>query len=221
MCVSGSSPLARGTPPRAFAKASAWRLIPARAGNTVAEWISRELWTAHPRSRGEHLVMVSTPALGLGSSPLARGTHAQEDIAIRAIIGSSPLARGTLMRLGSSSPAVRLIPARAGNTIALMRLTSWFAAHPRSRGEHDGEWVSDHGVSGSSPLARGTRVACELGVAGHRLIPARAGNTHRKTSPSAPSPAHPRSRGEHSIITFLPMLPTGSSPLARGTHLLT
>ena len=90
-----------------------------------------------------------------------------------------------------------LIPARAGNTDAVLPLTSYLRAHPRSRGEHL-TMPSTAGVaSGSSPLARGTP--------SHRLrrgfpcglIPARAGNTLRGLGYAAVRRAHPRSRGEH------------------------
>ena len=71
------------------------RLIPARAGNTVRARLLELGLKAHPRSRGEHPVPVSTVVLTVGSSPLARGT------------------RGYRAR---NAAAPRLIPARAGNT---------------------------------------------------------------------------------------------------------
>ena len=52
--VSGSSPLARGTPMR-LRRLRAWMgLIPARAGNTVIKEAGIDVNRAHPRSRGEH-----------------------------------------------------------------------------------------------------------------------------------------------------------------------
>ena len=51
-----------------------------------------------------------------------------------------------------------------------------------------------------------------------RLIPARAGNTTCTLTVSCETPAHPRSRGEHSASGFVISPPSGSSPLARGTH---
>ena len=50
-------------------------LIPARAGNTVDLWASCLSGGAHPRSRGEHSPVVTSTVSGVGSSPLARGTH--------------------------------------------------------------------------------------------------------------------------------------------------
>ena len=90
-----SSPLARGTLPQGGAAGNVGGLIPARAGNTAA-WTSpaQPTW-AHPRSRGEHAGIITTPITEGGSSPLARGT----------LIFGQKITR-----------PVGLIPARAGNT---------------------------------------------------------------------------------------------------------
>ena len=70
-------------------------LIPARAGNTPSpQGTVRSRW-AHPRSRGEHLLLTVNALLAWGSSPLARGTP---------------------RHLKALSAAAGLIPARAGNT---------------------------------------------------------------------------------------------------------
>ena len=54
----GSSPLARGTPNRTIDDIDTIGLIPARAGNTRASPCHRSYRRAHPRSRGEHLVLL-------------------------------------------------------------------------------------------------------------------------------------------------------------------
>ena len=71
------------------------RLIPARAGNTPECFDCMMRDRAHPRSRGEHSVGLGCLVMGLGSSPLARGT---------------PILTLATWWLGG------LIPARAGNT---------------------------------------------------------------------------------------------------------
>ena len=76
-------------------------------------------------------------------------------------------------------------------------------------------------LSGSSPLARGTRGSARGFTADLGLIPARAGNTGGPDSTRTPSRAHPRSRGEHLSSAMGELAGWGSSPLARGTHLLT
>ena len=173
----GSSPLARGTPGITTHAALARGLIPARAGNTHAGIPYRSGSEAHPRSRGEHPLVLSFRLFAVGSSPLARGTL------------------GVLARIGCRHG---LIPARAGNTQCPVHQLGRQRAHPRSRGEHFEPFPLLLDYEGSSPLARGTRVVEGTAKVLDGLIPARAGNTPSRTYTSAPSRAHPRSRGEHS-----------------------
>ena len=154
-----------------------WRwLIPARAGNTRQMTRTFSATSAHPRSRGEHVVAGIGLLVAAGSSPLARGTH--------------------LLSMGNAQ-RTWLIPARAGNTRIPWRNCLEHPAHPRSRGEH---WIPAflaEKLTGSSPLARGTRFNDARIIRRNRLIPARAGNTfHNHIAVQTPL-AHPRSRGEH------------------------
>ena len=195
----GSSPLARGTRhSRTTARVSPG-LIPARAGNTNPASARKGHGGAHPRSRGEHATPGALEAAARGSSPLARGT--------RWCVARQAAHRG-------------LIPARAGNTLMLHESAINIWAHPRSRGEH-GLVEQLQGVRlGSSPLARGTRQSGAGKLTRRGLIPARAGNTCFRLSVRLASRAHPRSRGEHLKIWSGPPVVRGSSPLARGTHVL-
>ena len=70
--------------------------------------------------------------------------------------------------------------------------------------------------AGSSPLARGLpgQDLAQSGLA--RIIPARAGFTHRRLGGASARPDHPRSRGVYNRKAPTPMLYGGSSPLARG-----
>ena len=74
----GSSPLARGAPSEWQPYAMAGRLIPAGAGSTHSGTAMRSVEPAHPRWRGEHREDNGTGAMGIGSSPLARGAHRGE-----------------------------------------------------------------------------------------------------------------------------------------------
>ena len=89
--------------------------------------------------------------------------------------------------------------------------------HPRPRGEHRFAVMQDASMVGSSPPARGTRIARIRRFDDSRFIPARAGNT--RTHPASPSSAsvHPRPRGEHITSGFARIEYSGSSPPARGT----
>ena len=131
--------------------------------------------------------------------------------------GSSPLARGTLRELRDVAVQVRFIPARAGNTSGRRAHCRRRPVHPRSRGEHARIRLAFASMSGSSPLARGTRRDRRRQPGVHRFIPARAGNTHRPQAPPLSGAVHPRSRGEHGAGSLEMNLRTGSSPLARGT----
>ena len=162
--------------------------------------------------------------------------------------GSSPLARGTRRADPGVRIQQRFIPARAGNTFARETRPSRLLPHPSPAhlcyGIHTGRvrvrrkpYVKPDVLSrasaprggygppdpphffGSSPLARGTRVAEQAHAPSDRFIPARAGNTARLRGTATGRTVHPRSRGEHPIITPRSMLPAGSSPLARGTRL--
>ena len=73
------------------------------------------MFSAHPRSRGEHVVVLAE--------------H-------HAAVGSSPLARGTLCLMLNMMILMRLIPARAGNINVERTPGKVKPAHPRSRGEH-------------------------------------------------------------------------------------
>ena len=93
-------------------------------------------------------------------------------------------------------------------------------AHPRSRGEHLGGDLNQEGDGGSSPLARGTWDKPNKTSICPRLIPARAGNIPGHPSATAATPAHPRSRGEHTSERTSTSTVSGSSPLARGTYIV-
>ena len=110
-----------------------------------------------------------------------------------------------------------LIPARAGNTGGLPRCPGVGRAHPRSRGEHRGNPSINFSRVGSSPLARGTRFGIPEPDWKTGLIPARAGNTATEKATGHFAGAHPRSRGEHTLLHCSPVSGLGSSPLARGT----
>ena len=70
--------------------------------------------------------------------------------------------------------------------------------------------------AGSSPLTRGKRGVPDGFPRPIRLIPAHAGKTRTRRGSSRTARAHPRSRGENVIGTFVAGFKTGSSPLTRG-----
>ncbi len=111
-----------------------------------------------------------------------------------------------------------LIPACAGSTNSHKHILSSKRAHPRLCGEHSPIFQGALTTVGSSPLARGTRLAiCGL-VAGLGLIPARAGNTWVFRRFRAWTWAHPRLCGEHMLRTDGTKDALGSSPPVRGAR---
>ena len=213
------------------------RFIPARAGNTTIPALSPNTRAVHPRSRGEHRPLTGREVRILGSSPLARGTRTARRSGCRCPAvhprsrgehegdrdqhhidrGSSPLARGTPPTQPGRRVGRRFIPARAGNTKASRCSRTASAVHPRSRGEHLTPSPLRMAASGSSPLARGTRIRTAYRCIVTRFIPARAGNTAVRARSRARRPVHPRSRGEHANNRSHRFRFIGSSPLARGT----
>ena len=133
-------------------------------------------------------------------------------------LGSSPLARGTRGLCVLKYPLVRLIPARAGNTLFICSHTPSTAAHPRSRGEHHFTHYGCRRDRGSSPLARGTLLLVLADALLSRLIPARAGNTLGIAGLPASDAAHPRSRGEHPFLPLGVLAPGAAHPRSRGEH---
>ena len=111
----GSSPLTRGKRANAHRGFLTVRLIPAHAGKTSTSPPTGMCSRAHPRSRGENLI-VDRPA-----NPQA---------------GSSPLTRGKPSRRRTGRPRGGLIPAHAGKTGGRHDGRSTQQAHPRSRGEN-------------------------------------------------------------------------------------
>ena len=130
--------------------------------------------------------------------------------------GSSPLARGPLSALWLTSITNGLIPARAGTTTVFDIYSQNDRAHPRSRGDHNTGAGGVKAPGGSSPLARGPPPNPSQGRTFPGLIPARAGTTFINNIHLRVLRAHPRSRGDHRLLSGIWDWREGSSPLARG-----
>ena len=108
-----------------------------------------------------------------------------------------------------------LIPAHAGKTPSGPPPSS-ARAHPRSRGENEAGDEKGSTFEGSSPLTRGKPVLGTGTALAHGLIPAHAGKTNPLGPRHSLRRAHPRSRGENTLIRADDKKFEGSSPLTRG-----
>ena len=197
--ISGSSPLARGLPPRSRFRGRGRGIIPARAGFTRTAKVPTPWSGDHPRSRGVYL---------------------RSPISARSAAGSSPLARGLRTSHRPFVKIERIIPARAGFTGHPDGIGLRSRDHPRSRGVYWLVIAAEVAILGSSPLARGLRNAINERIAELRIIPARAGFTPPLPEWRRESWDHPRSRGVYDSGPRTGAGSYGSSPLARGLRFL-
>ena len=135
--TTGSSPHARGTLIVRTISLVYAGIIPACAGNTKHVIAKRQLHGDHPRMRGEH------------------GSRWRSNRLFR---GSSPHARGTPLVIRLSCESLGIIPACAGNTSSSTLISERKRDHPRMRGEHLIEGLTQAIPQGSSPHARGTPI---------------------------------------------------------------
>ena len=109
----GSSPRVRGKPNHAASTGVGSRIIPARAGQTSSNRDNGRYPPDHPRACGANAVMSGSTACTIGSSPRVRGKHGQGHVGIRLL---------------------RIIPARAGQTISPKSALTCASDHPRACG---------------------------------------------------------------------------------------
>ena len=240
MIAPGSSPHARGALDSGGILRTIKRIIPACAGSThIVRTIRQSAWD-HPRMRGEHSTLRSFGCLTGGIIPACAGSTAAypdhscrprdhprmrgEHIHIlppaRSLMGSSPHARGALLRLSRETSPQRIIPACAGSTSPEMRAAERAGDHPRMRGEHPQQTKQTGLNPGSSPHARGAHALYDPKQANQGIIPACAGSTAARSNATHAGRDHPRMRGEHTGCPCLLLPKKGSSPHARGAHVM-
>ena len=175
----------------------AFGLIPASAGSTEGREGAPGASRAHPRVRGEHLVVTLAGVYSEGSSPRPRGAP--------------------YINLMDTDLAW-LIPASAGSTHSTTEHGTAGGAHPRVRGEHECLLRECEVGEGSSPRPRGAPILSSATTPVTGLIPASAGSTWRPRCMRSRSRAHPRVRGEHFRFAHVSFFSPGSSPRPRGAR---
>ncbi len=157
----GSSPRVRGKPGGACACLALVRIIPARAGQTHAPYQDCRAHPDHPRACGAN--------------------HGGQSV-YTADTGSSPRVRGKLLRGDGRLAVLRIIPARAGQTILYHYSSSLVPDHPRACGANFCGVTAGWPYFGSSPRVRGKQSCTTILPLWFRIIPARAGQTCRGRS---------------------------------------
>ena len=152
----GSSPRVRGKPGGACACLALVRIIPARAGQTHAPYQDCRAHPDHPRACGAN--------------------HGGQSV-YTADTGSSPRVRGKLLRGDGRLAVLRIIPARAGQTILYHYSSSLVPDHPRACGANFLVVTAGWPNIGSSPRVRGKPRCRWVSCGQARIIPARAGQT--------------------------------------------
>ena len=193
-CV-GSSPRVRGKRCNPCRHRQPARIIPARAGQTWPCTRARTSRPDHPRACGANpavMVMEVSPS------------------------GSSPRVRGKPFRTIPGRAGVRIIPARAGQTLRRGQWHRHDADHPRACGANLVPFSLRLWWFGSSPRVRGKLDDVRLDDAANRIIPARAGHTYFFQSIKAVTPDHPRACGANCRNRYRVEVDSGSSPRVRG-----
>ena len=119
--------------------ASESRITPAHAGKTLITPLPQAQWADHPRACGENCdIVISRPAI-LGSPPRMRGKHRV---------------------FGEGTADMRITPAHAGKTLAVLRAQTPLTDHPRACGENIRDHKNNGAGVGSPPRMRGKRFKC-------------------------------------------------------------
>ena len=153
------------------------RIIPARAGPTVASLYIMPLSPDHPRSCGANearhwpisdwsgsiparagpTTARARPRCARTDHPRSCGANDGKGAAQVREDGSSPLVRGQRVLSIAFGTPERIIPARAGPTQILSFNSALWADHPRSCGANVALSTVSAPSAGSSPLVRGQR----------------------------------------------------------------
>ena len=159
----GSSPHTRGAPTPPFTSRASTRIIPAYAGSTLGCSPASIGNPDHPRIRGEHLID------GIGGFPLA---------------GSSPHTRGAPPLSQQSTRPIRIIPAYAGSTHAVLSKFTAVQDHPRIRGEHFERHLQWGVAFRIIPAYAGSTLSDQLNLEVHVLISISSYNFRRPAGAS-------------------------------------
>ena len=196
----GTSPRARGKRKNRDRRVRGRGNIPACAGKTLMLPNKAGQSAEHPRVRGENHRLTPWLVRKRGTSPRARGKRVMRKF----------------VRVHA-----RNIPACAGKTAQYRPTCNTVAEHPRVRGENQKQHTCYVPTGGTSPRARGKPNDTSAQATTTRNIPACAGKTVVGGDDDWHWEEHPRVRGENPPNPRPSSAWGGTSPRARGKHLLT
>ena len=124
--------------------------------------------------------------------------------------------RGKHVRPSRSPDLRRIIPAHAGQTMAMVKRIISRSDHPRACGANLNHITDLTLWFGSSPRMRGKRLHFRARTGQRRIIPAHAGQTVMPLAESCPNPDHPRACGANPQLFTDTDFMFGSSPRMRG-----
>ena len=131
-------------------------------------------------------------------------------------LGSPPRVRGKPRESLRDIEKLRITPARAGKTRSAGMVSVAQTDHPRACGENWVFSVSEKTVRGSPPRVRGKPMLTAIPSPPHRITPARAGKTNRRSRRRPRRKDHPRACGENVFSLLSKRNATGSPPRVRG-----
>ena len=152
----------------------------------------------------------------LTDHPRACGANYAEALPSAVGCGSSPRVRGKLRPLPRVCGGVRIIPARAGQTVGRVERCRGIPDHPRACGANLVPFSLRLWWFGSSPRVRGKPGALLDRGDNSRIIPARAGQTCCPRAGQRDCPDHPRACGANLYARAAAPSSSGSSPRVRG-----
>ena len=156
-CEVGSPPQVRGKRRYTARVSECYRITPAGAGKTWADFRDKWISQDHPRRCGENMYETVERTLDEGSPPQVRGK-----LAVNAC----------------NSEITRITPAGAGKTFVYRYRFVGFQDHPRRCGENHYNSSLIVRESGSPPQVRGKRYCKSYLWQKRRITPAGAGKTH-------------------------------------------
>ncbi len=124
--------------------------------------------------------------------------------------------RGKLSPAASLSPAVRSIPAHAGETLSMWKTGRTAPVYPRPCGGNASVGLCAWSNGGLSPPMRGKPVRRAHHRVGLGSIPAHAGETRRWPGSTARTTVYPRPCGGNSVTGSADVVINGLSPPMRG-----